>query len=426
MEVVDDIALSLENDDLSGAKELVDEKVMTNEICIGLYSKDVDQDHFYISGMRGCSLDRLSMNQIDEIQDYIDKDRSYLGTLEQKFPDDILMVYGKSVDFDDYEILVLAATRIVPLNATTNTIKRQYILIASIIIAMTIILALIVSRYLVKPIRQISEEAVNLDKGTYDKDHIKTYSREYDDLNLTLGDANTRINESDRFKKELIGNVSHDLKTPLTMIVGYGELIRDFKEENNENNINVIIDEANRLSYLVNDLIDMSKINSSGYELNREDISINKLIEEVYRQYQGYLKQNKIDFKLELAEDQTVNVDVRRIKQVLYNFINNANNYNSKDNKQITIKTEIADKDIKISVIDNGDGIEQKDIRHIFDRYYKVDKEHKRQSVGSGIGLSLNREILEAHGFVYGVDSKLGEYSDFYFYVPINTSIAQK
>ena len=281
---------------------------------------------------------------------------------------------------------------------------------------MTIILALILSRFIVKPINDINRESKNLAKGAYDGDLIKTSSKEFAELNETLINANEDINKAEIAKKELIGNVSHDLRTPLTMIVGYGEMIRDLPEENTEENINVIIDEAKRLSTLVDDLIDISKADQIKTELHKEKISLNSFLTEVYRQYEKYCEVQDIDLKLDLKEDITVEIDAKRIKQVLYNFVNNALNYNNKENKEIIIGTDVnPDGSYRVYVFDNGEGIDEKDIANVWDRYYKVDKEHKRTHIGSGIGLSLARSLLEAHGMNYGVESVKGEFTKFYF-----------
>ncbi|MBR3228163.1 MAG: HAMP domain-containing histidine kinase, partial [Erysipelotrichaceae bacterium] len=229
--------------------------------------------------------------------------------------------------------------------------------------------------------------------------------------------ANEEIIKADKAKKELIGNVSHDLRTPLTMIVGYGEMIRNLPEENNPENINVIIDEAKRLSTLVDDLLDLSKAESGKIELNKKETSLNDMLKSVYRQYENYCRTQNVRFELRLAEDRMINIDEHRITQVLYNFINNALNYNDKEDREIILGQEKHGDKTRVYVYDNGQGIADENISKVWDRYYKVDKEHKRAHLGSGIGLSLSRELLEAHGLEYGVESKEGEYSRFYFEV---------
>ena len=279
----------------------------------------------------------------------------------------------------------------------------------------TIFLALILSYFIIRPIKDINNESKNLSHGAYDGERIRTGSLEFAQLNDTLVVANEDIQKADKAKKELLGNVSHDLRTPLTMIVGYGEMIRDLPEENNEENINVIIDEAKRLSCLVDDLIDISKIDTAGLELHKEKITVSQLLTEVYHQYDKYCEVQDIDLEMKAEAEGEIEVDVKRIKQILYNFVNNSLNYNNKEKQKIIIGSEDHNGLCRIYVYDNGEGIKTEDLDKIWDRYYKVDKEHKRHHIGSGIGLSLAKELLEAHGLKYGVESEYQEYTRFYF-----------
>lgn len=397
-------------------EELFDHLGMNNEVCIRLVSNEED---FCYSG--ACTLRNLDHNTINLIAaETVESGGEKLFDnfrYQHRFnehPEDVY-IFAKMINYDDEDILIMVSSGITPLNTTIATLKSQYLLIVGIILMMTLVLALLISRFILKPIKQINEESKNLSKGAYDGSSVRTGSKEFAELNSTLENANEDILKADRAKKELLGNVSHDLRTPLTMIVGYGEMIRDLPEENNEENINVIIEEAKRLSVLVDDLVDISKMQDNVIDLNREDVSLNGLLESVYHQYERYCEGKNIDLKLKLNEDITINADVKRIKQVLYNFINNSLNYNSKESQSIVIGTEKYDGFTRVYVLDNGDGIEEKDLDNIWDRYYKVDKEHKRHQIGSGIGLSLSRELLKAHGFPYGAESSPGEFSKFYF-----------
>ncbi len=397
--------------------EEIEHLSMSNEVCVRVVSNNETYSYTGACTLRG--IDHVTINAIasevskTEAGEKLFDDFHYQRNPMDK-PEDVY-IFAKLFSIDEEPVMVMVSSGITPLNTTISTIKSQYLLILVIIILMTLILALILSRYILRPIRQINDESKNLSKGKYDLEKVRTVSKEFDELNETLKDANEDILKADKAKKELLGNVSHDLRTPLTMIVGYGEMIRDLPEENNEENINVIIDEAKRLSTLVDDLIDISKIDAISLELNKEKISLNDLLKEVYHQYEKYCENQGIDLQLDLSEDVFVELDAKRIKQVLYNFVNNALNYNSKDDKKIVIGSEKKDDSYRVYVYDNGEGIEEKDIRNIWDRYYKVDKEHKRHHIGSGIGLSLARELLNAHGLNYGVESKKGEYSKFYF-----------
>lgn len=417
--VTDKVSIYMDNGDLESAFNEIDHEISTNEVCVALLSNTVGLRNYSLENNRGCAFNQLSRNQIKNIEEQISKDGDYVGTYVSDVQSGQLLVFGEKASSPIGDIIVLTSTRVNPQSPTIKTMQQMFLFISIIVITSTVVVALVLSRRIIKPIELINEEAKTLPNGKYNSSRIETTIKETSDLNETLENVKDRINQSETFKKELIGNVSHDLKTPLTMIVGYAEMIRDLPGENTEDNLNVIIDEANRLSYLVSDLIDMSKIGSSEYRLNREKVSINMLIVDVYKQYKGYYESKNVGFNLELEDEVEVDVDIKRIKQVIYNLINNAYNYNSKEHKQITIKTALINNAIRVSIIDNGDGIAEKEIPYVFDRYYKVDKEHKRQMMGSGIGLSLCKEILTAHKAKFGVNSKVNEFSEFWFELDI-------
>ena len=402
----------------SDFEEMIEHLSMSNEVCVRVVSNREELNYSGPCTLR--SIDNTTINMIaGEVNETENKEKLFDDFHYQRHflekPEDVY-IFAKLLTYNDEMVLVMVSSGITPLNTTISTIKSQYLLILGVIIAMTVILALILSRYILNPIKQINSESRNLSRGEYDPEKVRTVSKEFDELNETLENANEDILMAEKAKKELLGNVSHDLRTPLTMIVGYGEMIRDLPEENTEENINVIIDEAKRLSTLVDDLIDISKMDAIRLELNKEKVSLNELLNDVYKQYEKYCQNQGIDLELKLDEDIEVEIDVKRIKQVLYNFVNNALNYNNKQKQLIRISSEKKDENTyRVSVYDNGEGIEEKDLSRIWDRYYKVDKEHKRHHIGSGIGLSLARELLEAHGLEYGVESKKGEYTSFFF-----------
>ena len=416
----DNIGENIQNEDLP---DVLDNITFSNEVCVRIVT-----DSFGIVGYKedsACALGRLSEDDVNKIYAETSKNggEKLFDNLFFQFGSTFVQniyLYSKIVHTTSEDILVMTSTNIVPLTVTVNTISDQYKVIIAIVILATIILAFVLSAIILKPINRIETESKNLPKGKYDRDNVKTSSLEIENLNDTLGDANEEIKKADKARKELIGNVSHDLRTPLTMIVGYGEMMKDLPEENNEDNINVIIDEAKRLSTLVDDLLDLSKIESGETILNKEDISINELLKSVFRQYEAFCKSQGVEFRLELVDDVVIKADKKRLEQVLYNFINNALNYNDKENKEVVLGSELVNGIHRVYVYDNGRGIEESDLNKIWDRYYKVDKEHKRAHLGSGIGLSLSRDLLIASGFKYGVESKINEYSKFYFDVDVN------
>lgn len=401
----------IQNDDILSVLEDIS---FSNEVCVRVITDAVGFTTYQDAS--SCALGKLSSKQLNKIatttfdnggEALFDNNSSYLKNV---------YIYSKLSKVNDENVLIMLSTSIVPLQSTIDTMYDQFNIIIIVVVIATILLALCLSSLIVKPIKKIEMEATNLPSGKYDHKLIKTDAREIENLNNTLARANEEIIKADVARKELIGNVSHDLRTPLTMIVGYGEMIRDFPEENNAENINVIINEAKRLSTLVDDLLDLSKVESGKIEFHNKDIKISDLLGSVYDQFEPYCKANNIELVLNVEDsDVVVNVDDNRLKQVLHNFMSNALNYNDAKDTKIIIGEEKVDGAYRIYVYDNGSGVKEEDKDKIWNRYYKVDKEHKRSHIGSGIGLSLCKDILDKMGYKYGVDSVYKEYSKFYF-----------
>ena len=401
----------IQNDDILSVLEDIS---FSNEVCVRVITDAVGFTTYQDAS--SCALGKLSSKQLNKIatttfdnggEALFDNNSSYLKNV---------YIYSKLSKVNDENVLIMLSTSIVPLQSTIDTMYDQFNIIIIVVVIATILLALCLSSLIVKPIKKIEMEATNLPSGKYDHKLVNTDAREIENLNNTLARANEEIIKADVARKELIGNVSHDLRTPLTMIVGYGEMIRDFPEENNAENINVIINEAKRLSTLVDDLLDLSKVESGKIEFHNKDIKISDLLESVYDQFEPYCKANNIELVLNIEDsDVVVSVDENRLKQVLHNFMSNALNYNDAKDTKIIIGEEKVDGAYRIYVYDNGSGVKEEDKDKIWNRYYKVDKEHKRSHIGSGIGLSLCKDILDKMGYKYGVDSVYKEYSKFYF-----------
>ena len=316
---------------------------------------------------------------------------------------------------EDY-ILFLDAS-LYPVESTVMTLRYQLFYISIGLILVSAIIAFILANYISAPIENINKSAKNLARGKFETEGIDRFYRESEELSETLSQAADELCKVDRLQKELIANISHDLRTPLTMIIGYGEVMRDIEGENTPENVQVIIDEAKRLSTLVNDLLEISRIQGGNAERKDEIFDFSRLSRETVERYQRLKENSGFVFVPTIEDGIVVKADKVKILQVICNLINNAIHY-SEDVKEIRITLERTARGVCFSVADRGIGIATEDIENVWHRYYKVDKVHKRSTAGSGLGLSIVREILELHGARYGVKSKLGEGSVFWFELP--------
>lgn len=323
-------------------------------------------------------------------------------------------IYAKLIN-NNGEIMIIA-TSIDPIDATISVLKNQLMYVTIIALVISSIISIFISRRISKPIKMMRYNAEKLAKGNYDVTFKEAGYEEIDELANTLNFMAGELKKTDKVRKELIANVSHDLRTPLTMIKAYSEMIRDLSGENKEKreeHLGVIMDETDRLITLVNDMMDLSKIEAGKIELNIQNVNYTELIKAMVQRIKN-INNEKFSLALDVPDNIYSNIDKTQIEQVLYNLITNAIKHAGED-KDIKIKVTTTDKKIKTEVIDNGVGISKEDIPHIFDRYYKSDKSYKRETDGSGLGLSIVKNILIAHNVDYGVKSTLGKGSNFWF-----------
>lgn len=328
------------------------------------------------------------------------------------------LAFAKIVTTDDSEYLVIIESEITPVASVVETLRYQLIIMTVVIVLLSVIMAIIVAKVISKPISDAADKAKELADQNYDLTFSGGRYREITELNNSLSYAAQELKKVDALQKELIANISHDLRTPLTMITGYAEVMRDLPGEATPENVQIIIDEANRLNDLVTDLLDISRLRSGTADLKHVPFSLTECIKNIFSRYQKLVENDGLNIIFEHDCEVFVNGDELRMTQVLYNLVNNAVNYIGED-KTVIVRQTVADDMVKIEVIDHGEGIPQEKLDYIWDRYYRVDKEHQRAIIGTGLGLSIVKNILLAHDADFGVASKLGSGSDFYFSLPV-------
>ncbi len=315
---------------------------------------------------------------------------------------------------DGSEALLLIGSMISPVDATVETLRTQLICISIIMVLSCVLLAILISRNISKPIVKINKSAKELAHGNYQVYFEESGYREVSELAATLNYAAKELSTVEKLRKELIANVSHDLRTPLTMITAYSEIMRDLPGENTSENVQVIIDETTRLTALVNDMLDLSKIQAGSDSIKTEEFNLTESINTILMRYAKLVENDGYHIDFLYDDDVFIEADEMKMSQVIYNLINNAINYTGED-KRVTIQQTVRDGLVTISIADTGKGIAKEEIPYIWERYYKVDKTHKRSAVGTGLGLSIVKGILEMHHAKYGVESELGKGSTFYF-----------
>ncbi len=431
------IKMNIDDPDI---KELIEYTAIKNDMCIML-CRNESRGHFeklytsnansafiisnYVSG----DLSNIYAQTVDKdgvwinIVDHADfsanvKPRSnkFIGIKTDSPPDTSeSIVYSMLItDSDSTEYMLILDASITPPRSILLTLRYQLEIVTFIFILVAVIMTVVFSRIIAHPLESMNKTAKELAEANYDVVFNGAGYKEVEQLSDTMNYATKELSQVDQMRKDLIANVSHDLRTPLTLITGYGEVMRDIPGENTPENIQIIIDEATRLSNLVSDLIDISKIEAGTMKLEATTFCITQTIEAMFGRYNKLKEQDGYTFTFEHDRDVYVYADELKISQVIYNLVNNAVNY-SGDSKAIKVRQSCYDNRVRIEVIDSGPGIPQDKLKNIWDRYYKVDKSHKSAKIGTGLGLSIVKTVLKLHKANYGVFSTLGKGTTFWF-----------
>lgn len=324
------------------------------------------------------------------------------------------VLYVQILESQEEEVVVFLNILLTPVDATVQTLQIQLLWITGILIVLSLVIAVIMSKRVSRSIVQVNASAKELAKGDYTVTFDGKDYREIAELSDTLNYAAKELDKTEGFRRELLANVSHDLRTPLTMIIAYSEVMRDLPGENTPENIQVVIDESKRLTSLVNDMLDLSKLQAGVLEKNETRFNLTKSIKSVLERYHKLKEQEGYQILFDYDREAEVEADEFKISQVIYNLVNNALNYTGED-RCVTVRQIIQGNMVHIEVEDSGEGIAKEDLPYVWDRYYKVDKTHKRALSGTGLGLSIVKNILELHGAEYGVKSEPQQGSVFWF-----------
>ncbi len=300
---------------------------------------------------------------------------------------------------------------------TIEVLQTQLIIITACIIVVSFFVALYIANRLSKPIIEMSQTAKKWADGEENVVFESSSYQELSELASALNYAKEGINQTGSLQRDLLANVSHDLKTPLTMIKAYAEMIRDLSgeiKEKRDAHTKVIIDEADRLTMLVNDILDLSKLqNSTSDKTTYKQVNLSELCENVIYRFKDFAMASGFTILSEIEPDLFTECEESEIEQVIYNLIGNSINYTGPD-KTIKVSLKKQDGVLLFETIDSGKGISSDKIETIWGKYYRYSETHQRPIKGTGLGLSIVRTILVKHNLKFGVISKKGVGSNFF------------
>lgn len=390
-----------------------------NASVLGLRLTDIANDYglsvylFYENGESALDFDDTDHRNLAEML----VEQKTKGGLPAFLVSQSVVSYAEEVSLEGRSTFLFVSASIEQYGDLAVSMQWLSLITALVAVVLAFVTSGFVAAFITKPVTEVTERAKELARGNYDLHFKKNYfCAELTELSEALDYARSEISKADTMQKELIANVSHDFKTPLTMIKAYASMIVEITGEDKKKrdaNAKVIIDECDRLTLLVGDLLDLSKLRAG---VNMGEKTVFNLSEEVYsvaerfsflKETSGYVIETQIE------DDLYTQANRERIDQVLYNLIGNAVNYTGED-KRVRVKLYKKNGNARFEVIDSGKGIPPEEVDTIWDRYYRSNKTHKRPVNGSGLGLSIVKNILLQHDCPFGVISEVGKGSCFW------------
>lgn len=303
-----------------------------------------------------------------------------------------------------------------PVEETAAILKKQLIVITAILLLASLLVSYVISRRFSKPILEIKKVAEDMAAGNFLSRIPRDKKDEIGLLADTINNLGQQLCKIEQLRKDLIANVSHELRTPLSLIQGYAETIRDVSgnsPEKRAKQLGIIIEEAQRLSRIVDDILNLSQLEAGYHAIRKEPFSLKETVQTVISRYQVLSEISGVRLIVEVEGDSIIEADKDKIEQVLYNLLNNAFNHTPAGGA-VSLRVMENGPRRRVELTDTGRGIAQEDLPHIWDRYYKADK-NGAIKIGTGLGLAIVKNILAAHQAPFGVESKVGAGTTFWF-----------
>lgn len=393
-----------------------------NSVCGLVYNQKGDLLYQVDALGMACVLNDRTIGLSQKVNEYIklldvSETNTFSITIKNTVLQQDMLIYGKKVlaSFGNYYILLNSP--LLPLDSTTTILQNQFVVVTLIVFVLFTLVSLFISRRIATPIVKMKKSALELADGNYDVRFDAGEFTEITDLANTLNQTTVELKKMDDLRRDLIANVSHDIKTPLTMIKAYAEMIRDLSgnnKEKREEHLNVILTEVDHLDHLASDMTQLSQLRSNVLSINIQPFDITELFKQSIDMVTALLDKKGIMYEFFAPDEVLVLGDALKIKQVLLNFITNAIKFVGQD-KLLIFQILTQSDGVRVEVIDHGLGISEEDLPYIWDRYFKIDKHHRRNSEGTGLGLSIASAILKNHHVHFGVISKVNEGSTFWF-----------
>lgn len=297
------------------------------------------------------------------------------------------------------------------LTVSIFSVLPQAILPAGVSLLLGIVLAFCVARSQTLPMREIEGAVRAFTRGELDRRVKLDCGGELEQLGNSINRMATELSNMEQSRRSFVANVSHELRSPMTSMKGYVQAMLDgvIPPEEQPRYLQVVLDETNRLTDLVRDLLDLSRLESGKFPLDIAPFDANEMMRRILIRFEQRIEEKNIDVEIDFADDPCrVLGDVKRINQVVSNFIDNAVKFMNGEGSRLSLRTQREGAYVRFSVQDNGPGISEGDQPHVFDRFYKADKAHT-SGMGTGLGLSICKQIMQQHNSAIEMHSRSGE-----------------
>ena len=365
----------------------------------------------------------LQLKDMDVIrQDMDESGTDYSLTFESQVTAEQMMVYGTKVNAPLSTYYLFVNSSLDPVYAAYSVFLSQYFVFTVIVMIFASAFAFFYSAKITRPIVNMQKEAGKLANADYSAQFDGGSFTETRQLASTLNHANQQLQKIDTLRRDLIANLSHDIRTPLTDIRAYAEMIRDIsgdKPDKREKHLNVIIRETEYMSMLINDMNQLTAMQSGNIEINEEEVDLCARINEIIELNRTLIHNAGIILHVDLMDSLYVITDDIKIGRVIQNYLSNAIKHTPPGNS-VTIRAyrKKTDGSVRIEVEDQGEGIKEEELPYIWDRYYKSSRTFRRNMNSTGLGLAIVKSIAETLGCGYGVVSSENRGSLFYFEIP--------
>ena len=326
----------------------------------------------------------------------------------------VQLMVGRMTADGSYTVLV--TTSLMHVAEAGKVMSTVLPLAAALIFAFSMSAAWLFSEWFTKPLRALSAAARQVAQGDYAVHVESTRNDELGELAQEFNHMAQEVQHASQMQRDLLANVSHDLRTPLTLIKGYAETVRDITGDDKahrDEQMNIIVDETDRLTALVSSVMELSKVSSGAIKCEKVHFDMGQLCDEVSERYDAVCAQNGWQLRLELPEEELpVCADPDMMQRALHNLLGNAMHHIGPDGIFV-LRALRCPEGVRVEVEDHGPGISAEDLPYIFDRYYRSRSDAGKQ--GTGLGLSITKAIFQQHGFRFGVHSTVGKGTVFWF-----------